>query len=334
MIVNTMKDFKRVFATAIVVLFLFIPDKLVADMYWVKPEKIKFISYLGVSAAGGYSPMIHAIPNTEVLGGGFGAVGLRYQMRTIRTNLTISTGAEVTYLSAMTAHDDFTLHGIYQYRDPMLDHTIDMDYQLGFSNYRERHNFLSVNVPILVGKDFRMTYIFGGVNIMCHLTNNYRTDATITAKAVDPEIIGDIEDVPTHYLSTFDIRSQGRLDFDVEAMGMIEYGVLLDRWLLKVNPRNWGTYKPSKVSYRLGVFASCGFVAHDSNVHDRALVHFDGAVYDGASVTVPMKDASHISNSSIFTTPTAAERFYSTLMVGLRFTLLFQLNEPCLLCTD
>ena len=312
------------------------PLYLTADddlIYWKKPQRIYNFSYLGATVSSGFSSIIHSIPNTQAMGGGFGSIGLKYQLKNIETDFIFTTGGEITFLNSATRLDNFTMNGIYEYRDPSLDHSIEMEFQLDFFNYIEQHNFFALNTPILFGRDFRYSYICGGVNFLASISSHYITHTNIRSSAYDPEIIGKIENVPDHYFSTYRIKTNGNLNFYMDGMATLEYGILLDKWIHHVNRKSWGNVKPSNFSYRLGMFASCGIYSFNTNPKNQYLVYYGNTTTSDDVLTFPLKDVTKLSNSSIFTTSDAVDKPLRTLMLGIKFSVLFQQTRPCVHCT-
>ena len=261
------------------------------------------ISYVGAYAGTGFSSLLHQIPNTNVLGGGFGSIGAKYQLQT-KKRFIFSVGVETMMLHSVSTLDDFALQGIYNYNDP-LGNSTQMEYKWQFSNYREMQNQWSIDMPILCGTEFRNAYFGLGLNLRYNCLGGYKATAIRTTSAIDQQLIGALENIPTHQLCSQPIQKNDKLAFGIDIMAMAEVGVKL--------------YKKKDITYQLGLFAAYEVWGTDPHTHDNAIVQFDNTTYQIAN--------------SLFTTPAAQDKAINTLMVGIKFIVLFQMNHICRTCS-
>ena len=261
------------------------------------------ISYVGAYAGTGYSALLHKIPNTNVLGGGFGSIGAKYQLQT-KKRFIFSVGVETMMLHSISTLDDFAMQGIYNYNDP-LGNSTQMDYQWEFSNYREMHNQWSINMPVLCGTEFQNAYFGLGFDLRYNFLGGYKSKAMRTTSAIDHQLIGALENIPTHQICSQPIQKNDKLAFGIDLMAMAEVGVKL--------------YKQKDISYQLGLFTAMGVWSTNPNTHDNAIVQFDNTTFQIAN--------------SVFTTPVAADKAINSLIVGVKFVVLFQLNHICRTCS-
>lgn len=325
---------KYILLLGLILVILLFPTRLMAKGKASAHDRTQVYSHIGAYAGAGYSSLLHTIPNTNVLGGGFGTIGVRYQMSTIKQRFTFSVGLETMFLNSTSTLGDFDIHGLYDYKDPMGNST-QMDYQLAFSQYREQHHQWSIDMPILFGKDFKYSYFSLGVNLRYTLWGGYNTNTLLSISATDPELIDKLENIPTHNISSQLVDSHGKIAYGLDIMGMAEVGITLDRLIMHFNRdlEFRSSRIPKNISYRLGVFAAFGALSINANTCDKALVNFDNAKQNGNNIVVPEKDLFHIANASIFTTPSAADKAVNALTVGVKFIVLLQLNQICRTCT-
>ena len=278
-----------------------------------KQKPINTLHYVGPYVGGGYSLLFHSIPETQLYGLGAGMVGAQYFLRTPKKRFTFSASLEAMYLTSLTRVNDFTLTGQYFYNDPWHEDWA-MDYQLDFSEYKELHRQLSLNVPILFGKEFKRSYFGLGANIRANIMSGYNTSAMLTTSALDPEIIGSLQDMPTHNFTNFSQKSQGEISLGIDVMAMAEVGLVLDEWM----PQSSIEYETSdmtkkSISYRLGLFAACGVLSINNNPHTTPLIN-----------TNNITDLSH---NSILASSPSIDKAVNSFIVGAKFSLLFQLNK-------
>lgn len=325
-----MNSTKSILTIGLLVVIVLFPTQLMAGSK-LRPQKTNdIISFVGIYAGTGYSALLHAIPNTNVLGGGFGNIGVKYKMST-KKHFTFSVGLETMLLNSTSTHDNFTIYGIYNYNDAIGNST-KMDFQFAFSQYQEQHNQWSINMPILFGKDFKHSYFGLGANIRYNILGSYNTNTILTTSATDPELIDNLENIPTHHISSQLIGSAGNLSMGVEVMGMAEFGITLNNLTRKKEMEYKSIYKRKDISYQLSLFAAYGIFSVTSSARDQRLVNFDNAIHDGNNIIVPEKDIFHISNSSIFSINEAKDKAINSLTVGLKFIVSFQLNKICRTC--
>lgn len=294
-----------------------------------KQKPINTLHYLGPYAGGGYSLLWHSIPETQLYGGGAGMLGLQYYLRTPKKRFTFSTSLEAMYLTSILGVKDFNIMGEYYYNDPM-NQNLRMDYQLDFSNYRELQRQLSINMPILFGKEFKRSYFGAGLNIRANILGGYNTSALLTTSATDPELIDGLINMPNHNLTNFQQKSTGNLSFGLDVMAMAEVGIVLDDWM----PQNSIEYTASDmftkkgISYRLGLFAECGVLSINNNAHNQPLIHFNkGQLQDDGSTMVAHNDITDITHNSILASEQSIDKGLRSFVVGAKFTVLFQLNK-------
>ena len=96
------------------------------------------------------------------------------------------------YFNSLSRMNDFSLDSKFYYNDPLHDN-LEIDYFMDFADYRESHNNLSINVPLMLGGEFKQFYFAVGAKAKYGLFGNYLTKASLTTWARDPEFIEDLE---------------------------------------------------------------------------------------------------------------------------------------------
>ena len=103
-----------------------------------KRKKQYAISYLGGSVGGGYSQLMHDIPNTTIPGGGTGLLGFEYFIK-YGKHFNFHLGLEGMYFNSLSRMNDFSIDSKFYYNDP-LHNNLEIDYYMDFMDYREQHN--------------------------------------------------------------------------------------------------------------------------------------------------------------------------------------------------
>ena len=278
-----------------------------------KQKPINTLHYVGPYAGGAYSLLFHSIPETQLYGGGAGMVGAQYFLRTPKKRFTFSASLEAMYFTSITGGNDFTLTGQYFYNDPWNQDLI-MDYQLDFSDYKELHRQLSLNLPILFGKEFKRSYFGVGTNIRANIMSGYNTSALLTTSAVDPEIIGSLQNMPTHNFTKFPQKSKGDISLGLDVMAMAEVGLILDEWMPQSSIEYASKDMTQKsISYRLGLFAACGVLSINNNQHNQQLIN--------------VNNITDLQHNSLLAADRSIDNAVNSLVVGAKFSVLFQLNK-------
>lgn len=293
-----------------------------------KQKPINTLHYVGPYMGAGYSLLWHSIPDTRLYGGGTGMLGVQYFLRTPKKQFTFSASLEAMYLTSISAMDNFSIMGQYYYNDPIHQDWL-TDYQLGFSDYRELHHQLSVNLPLMVGKEFKRAYFGVGANLRANLLGKYNTAALLTTSIIDPEIIGNIGNLPTHNLTNIPQKSKGNISFGLDLMAMAEVGLILDQWMpSKVTEYGPNAMNKKAISYRLGLFAACGVLSINNNPREQALIHFNnGQLQENGDIIVQNQHITDIYHNSMLASNNSVDKALHSLVVGAKFSVLFQMNK-------
>ena len=225
-----------------------------------KKEQTKTISsFVDVYGGAGYSAFLHGIDGTSVPGGGAGMLGVGYFMKH-KSNLNFRAGLEFMFLNSTTKLDPMTYMAQYVYAPNYT-----MDYALDFNKYKEQQNRLSVNIPVMIGAQFKNFYFLAGAKVGLGLLGNYTTNSVATSRLIDGQLIDDLTNMPNHYLGDYKAKSKGGLKFGLDAAVSLEAGLCIDNWM-PIDMKEYGTGKDKRgISYRLGLFADYGILNVNGN---------------------------------------------------------------------
>ncbi len=292
-----------------------------------KKEKVKVVnSYLDVYGGGGYSALLHGIDGTSVPGGGAGMLGVGYFMKH-KSNFNFRAGLEFMYLNSMTKLDDMSFSGDFVYSDAnKQNHT--MLYMMDFAKYKEQQNRMSLNIPIMFGAQIKQFYFLAGAKAGLGLLGNYSFKSDVTTMLRDPELIDDMGNMPTHDLKTTPVKYGSSLKFGLDVAVSAEFGVCLDEYFPE-SAREYGSGKDKRaISYRVGAFVDYGVMNINNNKANAMLLNFPGMEDLGnGEFSVPVKNIEQVQNHSILATQRGHESSLNSLVVGAKFTVLFQLDK-------
>lgn len=229
------------------------------------------------------------------------------------------------YLNSATALGDLSFTGHFTY--PAAYGPVEMQYMMNFHDYREQQHRLSVGIPVMIGAQFGKFYFMVGGKAHIGLYNRYSVRSLLHTYIIDPDVIGNLEDMPNHTLTTSSLRYGNNLRLGIDLTASAEIGICLDDWMpaKSLYIRRGRTKYP--VSYRLGMFADYGI--HDINANPKRgmLLSFAGMTTDGDSYTVPGTNLNKVEPQSILATEQAIGTKTNSLVAGVKFTLLFRMSK-------
>lgn len=287
-----------------------------------KKEQTKTISsFVDVYGGAGYSAFLHGIDGTSVPGGGAGMLGVGYFMKH-KSNLNFRAGLEFMFLNSTTKLDPMTYMAQYAYAPNYT-----MDYALDFNKYKEQQNRLSVNIPVMIGAQFKNFYFLAGAKVGLGLLGNYTTNSVATSRLIDGQLIDDLTNMPNHYLGDYKAKSKGGLKFGLDAAVSLEAGLCIDNWM-PIDMKEYGTGKDKRgISYRLGLFADYGILNVNGNpTSGDILLNKDNTV-GGDGKTFSMENVSNLKTASILTSDRAKGEALNSLVVGAKFTVLLGIDK-------
>lgn len=289
-------------------------------------KEIKTMSHFGVYGGAGYSNLLHNIPNTNNIGGGTGMLGLEYFI-SHPSHFNMHLGVEAMFFNSFTTHDDFVLNSKLYYNDPW-NTNYEMDYKMHFNSYNEQHNILSVNVPFMLGAEFNKFYFALGAKGKYSLMSYCLTNTDMTSTAIDPSLIEGIEGLPNHDIGTKHFKSHNPMKFGLDVTASAEIGIILDEWMPRGSTHYGRGRNRKPIHYRLGLFADYGILNQNTFSHSDMVVTFPNSVPNATGgYTVPQKELDNMHNNSLLATDVSASNPFNTLVVGIKFSVLFQVSK-------
>ena len=205
---------------------------------------------------------------------------------------------------------------------------------------KDQYQNLAMRVPILFGVQHRRFYMLAGVKIGANLYKNVFTQGTLTTYG-DYKEFDDFKNMPEYqFFDGLQIDKKSPAKFNMLNLDVcFEIGGRIGQ----VSDAVGFDVPKTKVEYRLAAFADYGVMSMHTPDHQQSLTI--PSSYDAAAAYNPYKaDGSIGDNRSmvdgmetndIITTEGFAKSL-NNLMVGLKFTVLFQLPEPgkCVICQD
>ena len=237
--------------------------------------------------------------------------------------------------------------------EAVLENQLDLDgevfdYVYEVSDRHDEYKDLAVQVPLMIGVQHKKFYMLAGVKIYSHvLTKSYSTAMITTYGRY--AAFDDFRNMPEYQFFTdfqypnggkpVGVKTSLKLDIDASLEVGGRLGLVTDASGFDVPKR--------KIEYRLAGFIDYGLLdihykreqlpigALDANGN---VVPISSMEYNSGA-TAPVYNTrsmvDHLAMNDIMTTAGFADKV-SNLLVGLKFTILFQLPEPgqCVICRD
>ena len=303
-----------------------------------KNTDLHFVSMWG---GAGYSGLVNSFstvnfdagngtPNTfdpRFVGGGGGLLGAGYEMHHKRFMFRIGPEfrafSSLDKLSITTPDEEGNAMPGY-FSVPHADYPESMELRYTFTDFRENQAVGQLMVPIMFGGNFDRYYFLAGAKIGYTVFDFWHQRGRLTSSVKDNWAIDEWEGVPSHDLVTDALITEhplyagspkgrntigmaGGLDFTASA----EFGVNLnDFFSTEWNTKNEESKHPWRM--RAGLFLDYGMPVIKAGVQGLALVE--------------PTDANVQTNSLLQST--WADKPMNSLLVGVHFTALFQLNKP------
>ena len=283
----------------------------------VKRESLHFLT---TEAGIGYSALLNksAISTSSGLAGGKLQVGYEWRYR----KLMVHTGLEFGLVNDLEKVQPFQLKTSYTVGLPAGQY---MTEYFDFTSYKETQIMGQVNLPIQAGAIFEDRYYFlAGLRLGFPVVRSAQTRATVTTYLTDPALIGELENAPVHDAYTSTERLSTSWAGTINAQISAEVGVVLNSFFEKPqkgkgrsqSSRSNAKNKKKPILYRVGLFADYGV---------------NGCVIPYAKQGMSNEPIAYVEqpreitlNSCLSTAQNAAH----SLLVGAKFAVLFQMNEP------
>lgn len=254
----------------------------------------------------GYTGLVNNSDNAKFIGGGGGLIGVGYEYHWQR--LMLGVGPEFRIFSS---RDNVTFP--YTYNVNMIADGVAQTKHYTFGEkFREDHAVGQIMLPVLIGMQFDYVYFLGGVKLGYTVLGSYKQKGTLSTSltddmAYDPEW----ENMPKHGLmNDQDYASKGSNKYGFDATLSAEVGVNLNPFFSSAwNKANEKEEHPWRM--RVAVFLDYGL----SNL----------SLASNTPIASPTED--DITTTSLHASDWASKRINS-LMVGVKFTALLQMNKP------
>lgn len=206
------------------------------------------------------------------------------------------------------------------------------DYVYSLSNRRDQYKDIALNVPLMIGVQHKKFYMLAGVKLYTHLYT--KTSATTNVTTLGrSEDFDDFRNQPEYQFfenisASGSAKTKLNLDLDVSLEIGGRIGQVIDAVGFDVPKR--------KIEYRLAGFVDYGLLDLHTAGEMKALITPDG--YNTGATAPVYKTTTMIDklqmNDLMKTTDFA--KAVNNLVVGIKFTVLFQLPEPgtCVICSD
>ena len=314
--------FRKIF----VFVFLFLISwGLYAQRGHSKYAKQNVFSYVGGHIWSGYSNFYHNIEGVDALGGGAIGLGVDYLLR-YKRYFNFNVGFETMLLNSNNRFEEVLCDAKYYYNDPShVD--LPLDYHIKFYDCFEQDFQWGVAVPVMLGVQTDGFYCLFGGKVKYVLRGFYKTKSNLVTMVDDPEFIESLEEILTHNIGHYDAVSRGVNFYNLDVAASAEVGVIVNALMPGYN--KGGSRRYNKGIYcRLGLFADYGFLNINGNKFNEPMIKFPGMVDMGnGEYSVPAVSVHNVKLNSILASDQARDSYLQSLVVGVKFTILFQLGK-------
>ncbi|MDR3326591.1 MAG: hypothetical protein LBT04_00390 [Prevotellaceae bacterium] len=295
--------------------------------------------YLSFWGAVGYANLLHAdigsaelgLPNIyKSIGGPGGLLGLGFEFQ--HRKFLLSVGAEFDFKNSTHKIDRLRVelgeivigangkHYVNVEQGGMIDKEGDpfvMRYD--FDKYRDNYSIGYVNIPLMMGARFQSIYFLAGGKFGLNVLGFANTKSVISsAGGIYPHLI----EMPPNYYGGGKTSSKQDISLNYSVVASLEIGKIM-----------FFNKNKTRFHYRIAAFADYGVL--NVNPIGGKNVRTD-VIPNGEFVSAPYApDGSanvlNLQHNSIFTSIRAIDKAVNPLLVGIKFTLLFDLGnkEPC-----
>ena len=312
--------------------------------YWVLFVALLFSGSMSAKVnnyVGGYANLGEwtLLPSQSQYGPSFGVaggLGFLYELqvgpaaKTTRFLFDVGVGAQGGMTAFMqSGNQEAVLSG---QRDLQGD---PFDYVYSLRNRRDRYNGIAVNVPLMIGVQHKKFYMLAGIKLYAHVFTKTHSYATLNTFG-RYEDIPDLGNMPEYQFFT-DLSISGgvqtKWNLDIDASFEIggRLGEVVDAVGFDVPKR--------KIEYRLAGFVDYGLLdLHKAGTVQPLVTPTTYDANDPSSPTYVYNNTNMVDGvvlNDVMSTDGFAKAV-NNLVVGLKFTILFQLPEPgtCVICRD
>jgi outer membrane protein OmpA-like peptidoglycan-associated protein len=184
----------------------------------------------------------------------------------------------------------------------------------------------------MFGSQFNQIYFMAGAKIGLGLMGNYSMKSDVTTYLVDPTLIDNLENLPTHGLKTQEVKYGSNFDFGLDVAVSLEAGICLDEYF-PATALEYGSGKDKKaLSYRVGAFVDYGILNINKSKPNGLLFNFPDMTDNGdGTFEVPLSNVENgqFQNNSVLSVKNSEGKLanLNSLVVGAKFTVLLGIDK-------
>ena len=298
----------------------------------------KVNSYVGLYANAGEWSLIPTKSDYSFSLGAAGGLGFLYELQAgpahSQTRFLFDIGVGADY--------GMTSFNVTQNQSQSIPNQVDLngdefDYIYQLNGRKDQYQNLAVRVPIMFGVQHYRFYMLAGVKVGANIYKNVLTEGTLTTYG-DYKEFDDFRNMPEYqFFESLPLKRKSPAKFD---MLNLDVSFEIGGRIGQVTDASGFDVPKSKVEYRLAAFADYGVLdirqGHKGDTQQSLIIP---ETYNAVEAYNPDgKNQSMVDNmttNDIITTENFAKSL-NNFMVGLKFTVLFQLPEPgqCVICQD
>ncbi len=258
---------------------------------------------------GGYSALLNSNDYSKLVGGGGGMIGFGYEYRNRRFMFNLGPEFRI-----FTSRDNVLFE---QYPDNPFGtrglEYLSMTKYYDFSEFKENQTVGQIMLPIMAGMNFDSWYILAGVKVGYTLLGNYKQSGMLRTTITDDDAYDpEWQNLINHDIFSRAYQSNGKNSFGLDATVSAEIGLNINN-LLSEEWNKANNDRKMPLHFRAALFVDYGLL--NMNISQGN---------DVPMVTVDPQTATTIS----FHQSKLSENRLNSLLVGLKFTALLQLNKP------
>ena len=269
------------------------------------PEIRHFIS---LNADLGYSALLHTIDKVPVSSGLNANIGAAY--RFYYNNFILSVGAEGAYQINFNRIED--LDFALRMRDTEGD-IFNMHVKVDKS--RDRNHMVNVNIPLLVGGEWKRFYFLVGPKVALNLYGSAATQAEYTTYGEYERYYDDFYNMENHQFVTGTKMVSGLMDikWNMNILAHAEVGARVD----KFNKHRTFQVKPDRVRMYLAAYMDFGVLNLISTGQNKDIFYYVETEDEGLKFYIQPLMRSSLANDAVV----------RNLNVGIKYTVAFELPQ-------